>query len=82
MPLLHVRTLQHSEHSLLQHKETCLKIMNFLASILKAKSKCVVNIFVKLFFMKPIFDKHLPSSTLPITMVVDNSMSFSHSYSL
>jgi hypothetical protein len=48
--------------------------MNFLTNILKAKSECVVNIFVKLLFMKPIFDKHLPSSTLPITMVVDNSM--------
>jgi hypothetical protein len=82
MPLLHVRTLQHCEHSLSKQKETCLEIMNFLTNILKAKSECVVNIFVKLFFMKPRFDKQHSSSTLPITMVVDNSMSFSHSYSL
>ncbi len=55
-----------------------LKVKNFWANNLTTKSKWVVNLFLSLFFINPIFEKHLPSSMLPITMAIDNSISFSH----
>jgi hypothetical protein len=56
-----------------------LKVKNFWANNLTTKSKWVVNLFLSLFFINPIFEKHLSSSMLPITMAIDNSISFSHS---
>jgi len=55
-----------------------LKVKNFWANNLTTKSKWVVNLFLSLFFINPIFEKHLSSSMLPITMAIDNSISFSH----
>ncbi len=55
-----------------------LKVKNFWANILTTKFKWVVNLFLNLLFINPMFEKHLSSSTLPITMAIDNSISFSH----
>jgi hypothetical protein len=55
-----------------------LKVKNFWANILTTKLKWVVNLFLSLLFINPIFEKHISSSTLPITMVIDNSINFSH----
>ncbi len=54
------------------------KVKNFRANILTTKFKWVVNLFLILPSINPIFEKHLSSSTLPITMAIDNSISFSH----
>ncbi len=55
-----------------------LKVKNFWGNILTTKSKWVVNMFLRLFFINPKFEKHLSSSTLPITMTTNSSISFSH----
>jgi hypothetical protein len=55
-----------------------LKAKNFWANILKTKFKWVVNLFLRLLFINPIFEKHLSSYALPITMAIDNSINFSH----
>jgi hypothetical protein len=34
--------------------------------------------FLKLFFINPKFEKHLSSSTLPITMTTNNLINFNH----
>jgi hypothetical protein len=34
--------------------------------------------FLRLFFINPRFEKHLSSSTLPITMTTNNLINFSH----
>jgi hypothetical protein len=36
-------------------------------------------LFLSLFFINPIFEKHISSSMLPITMAINNSISCSHS---
>jgi hypothetical protein len=42
------------------------KVKNFWVNNLTTKSKWFVNLFLSLFFINPIFEKHLSSSTLPI----------------
>ncbi len=54
------------------------KVKNFWTNILETKSKWVVNMFLRLFFINPKFEKHLSSSTLPITMTTNSLISFSH----
>ncbi len=54
------------------------KVKNFWANILTTKSKWVVTMFLKLFFINPKFEKHLSSSTLPITMTTNNLINFNH----
>jgi hypothetical protein len=55
-----------------------LKVKNFCVNILKTKSKWVVNLFLSLLFINPRFEKHLSSSTLLITMAIDNSIIFNY----
>jgi len=55
-----------------------LKVKNFWANILTTKFNWVVNLFLSLLFINPIFEKHLSSSMLPITMAINNSISFNH----
>jgi hypothetical protein len=54
------------------------KVKNFCMNIMTTKSKWFVNILLILLFINPRFEKHLSSSTLPITMAIDNSISFNH----
>jgi len=55
-----------------------LKVKNFCVNILKTKSKWVVNLFLSLLFINPRFEKHLSSSTLLVTMAIDNSIIFNY----
>ncbi len=54
------------------------KVKNFWVNFLTTKSKWIVNMFLRLFFINPKFEKHLSSSTMPITMTTNNLISFSH----
>jgi hypothetical protein len=56
-------------------KVQCKKLIN----ILTTKSKWVVSLFLNVFLINPILNKHLLASTMSIIMAMDNSMNFNHS---